>query len=887
MSKLTIKLKLILLFLIIKILPLLVIVYISYIGIENLKRYMNASNVYLYNQSKEIIVNTANESINDSIKNLNKKSQTSLERLTLEIANNISEFLKQRDNDLLFLSSLDINDLVLKNFYTTKVKDISVDSEYFYDDKTKSWNSLDDKKTEEINFEEIKVLDDNKKEFNYINSTKINMTTIPIYKEISFFTLDGIEKYKVSSINKNKLDISIKENTYINSETYFKDIQDLKKNEIYVSEVIGEYVGTKFIGTFTKEKAKKLNIEFNPSKYAYAGKENPKGKKFDGLIRFITPVFKDNIKVGFMAMALDHRHLMEFTDTVNPVGAHSKSKISNPEDGNYAFLFDNIGRNISHVRDYFIGGFDKKTGNRVPPWTSMDVAEKFNKSGIKDLGIFLKTYPTFENQSLSKKANISQLTKSGAISLDCRYLNFAPQCSGWMELTKNGGHGSFIIYWSGVWKLVTAAPIPYYTGKYNNTKRGFGFVTIGANVDEFHAAANETKKNIEKILKTQNKIVQEVSEDNNNEINAYIKKIINELTVISFLMIIIVIAIAIWMSNYISSKIEKLLIGTQKFSNNDLSYRIEVSSSDEIGNLENSFNKMASKMSKLVYEQKQLNEHLEEKVEEKTKELVLINSNLETRISKVVKKNREKDVQLIQHSKMAALGEMISMIIHQWKQPLNAISMINSSAELRILIGDNSEVEIKKDNDLIKKQIEVMTMTMNDFRNFFKNTEKNEYNIYSMIKKTERLIQNIYKYEGIFIKYIIEDKYKELITSGYENEIIQVLINILNNSRDAIIFNNCEQRHIDISLTCDEGDVFISIKDYAGGINDKIKNNIFDAYFTTKKEDKGTGLGLYMVKTIIEKVNGIISVNNKQTIIDNIEYTGVEFIIKLKKEKNG
>ena len=886
MSKLTIKLKLILLFLIIKIVPLLIILYISYIGIENLQRYMKASNTYLYNQSKEIIVNTANESINDSIKNLNKKAQTSLERLTLEIANNISEFLKQRDNDLLFLSKIDINDKVLENFHNVKVKDISVDAKYVYNDKTKSWNS-DDKKLEVPNFEEIKLLDDNKKEFNYIDLIKLKMKTIPIYKEISFFTLEGKEKYKVSSINKNKLDISIKGNTYINSETYFKDIHNLKINEIYVSDVIGEYVGTKFIGTFTKEKAKKLNIEFDPSKYAYAGKENPNGKKFDGLIRLITPVFKANRKIGFLSIALDHRHLMEFVDTVNPLGAYSKSKISNAEEGNYAFLFDSVGRNISHARDYFITGFNKNTGERVTPWTSADVAEKFDKSGMKDLGSFLKTYPRYYNQSLGKKPNMKQLLVDETIPVDCAYLNFAPHCNGWMELTKNGGHGSFIIYWSGMWKLVTAAPIPYFTGKYKNTKRGFGFVTIGANVDEFHSAANETKMNIQKILKVQNKIVKEVSDDNKNEINAYITKIINELTMISFLMIIIVIAVAIWMSNYISSKIQRLLIGTEKFSNNDLTYRISVSSNDEIGNLENSFNKMASKISKLLYEQKQLNEHLEEKVQEKTKELILINSDLENRISNVVKKNREKDAQLIQNSKMAALGEMISMIIHQWKQPLNAISMINSAAELRVLLGENSEVEIKKDNVLIKKQIEVMSTTMDDFRNFFKNTDKNKYNVYLMLRKTETLIQNIYKYEGIFINYLIEDRYKELMTSGYENEIIQVVINILNNARDAIISNNSKHRNIDISLTCENNEIFISIKDYAGGINDKIKDNIFDAYFTTKEDNKGTGLGLYMSKTILEKVNGTISVDNKKTIIDNTEYTGVEFIIKLKKEENG
>ena len=91
--------------------------------------------------------------------------------------------------------------------------------------------------------------------------------------------------------------------------------------------------------------------------------------------------------------------------------------------------------------------------------------------------------------------NMKQLKELGNVGLDCRYLNFAPQCEGWMQVTQNGGYGSFVINWSGVWKLTTAAAIPYYTGQYANSKRGFGFVTIGASVDDFHAAANETKKN--------------------------------------------------------------------------------------------------------------------------------------------------------------------------------------------------------------------------------------------------------------------------------------------------------------------------------------------------------------------------------------------------------
>ncbi len=884
MSKLTIKIKLILLFIIIKILPLLVMTYISYISIKNLNEYMNKSTTYLSNKSKEIILNTANESINDSITNLNKKSQESLERLTLEIANRVSEFLKQRDSDILFLSKLDITDKTLKEFYNSKEKEIVVHDKYNYNDKKQKWYI--DNKIPNNNFTP-KILSDNKTDFNYNPESLVKTKLIPIYKEISFFNLEGIEINKVSSLNQKKLDVSLKENTYINSENYFKKIQYLEEGEIFVSDVIGEYIGSKIIGTFTKEKAKKANIEFDAKSSAYSGLENPNGKRFEGIVRFITPVFKNEIKIGYLSMALNHRHIMEYTDNLNPIGIYSKSQIINAGEGNYAFMWDYLGRNISHPRDYFISGFNKKTGKRIAPWISKDLKDDFLKSGKKDLNDFLLTYPVFKEQSLSKKPNIKQLLEKGEVSLDCRYLNFAPQCNGWMELTKDGGHGSFIIFWSGVWKLVTAAPISYKTGKFKDSKRGFGFVTIGANVDEFHFAANKTRENIKKILKTQNNIVKEIVDDNKYEISSYIKNIIKELTFISLIMIAIVIVIAILMSDYISSKIENLLIGTKKFANNEFDYRINNESNDEIGNLEKSFNEMASKISKLISEQTQLNEHLEESVKEKTKELIEINEDLEIRISKVVAKNRQKDAQLVQNNKMAAIGEMISMIIHQWKQPLNAISMINSSAELRLLIGENTEEELKKDNIAIKKQIELMSTTMEDFRNFFKNNVKNEYKVSSMIKKSINLIEKIYNYQGIFIKLEMQDSFKEELTLGYENEIMQVIINVINNSRDAILMNDCDIKRIEISCKEENDELIISILDFAGGISDEIKDKIFEAYFTTKEKEDGTGLGLYMAKTILEKVNGTITLNNKDTLIDDISYRGVNFIIKLKKETNG
>jgi signal transduction histidine kinase len=881
MKNLSIKFKLILLFILIKVVPLLLISYIAFIGIIKLDKYFSSSTKELFLENKQIISNTANKAISDSIEMLDKKSQQSIERLSFEIAKNVASFLYQRDEDILFLSDIKLNEEVLNDFYKSKQREIIVHEKYYYNEKKQRWETKKEK--ERIKPQERKAqLKDNEKEFNYTDPLELKRVKIPIYKEVSYFDINGKEIYKVSQINKQLLDISQKKNTYVNSEDYFKKIKDLKKGQIYVSNVIGQSVKTNIIGTFTKNKAKKANIAFEPQNHGYAGKENPNGKRFEGIIRFVTPVYKKDKKVGYVSLALDHEHIMQFTDTVNPVDKNPIQDIADASVGNYAFMWDYKGRNISHPRDYSIVGYDPKTGEQAMPWLSEDVAKKYYASK-KDINEFLKDYPKFEEQSLKKKPNMRQLIEDGNVNIDCRYLNFAPQCQGWMQLTQNGGYGSFIIYWSNIWKLSTAATIPYYTGKYANSKRGFGFVTIGANVDEFHAAANKTRNDVRKILHEQTINMKEIVDGNNFEIKSFIKSLINELTVITFIMVVLVIAIAIWMSNYILSKIDKLLVGTKRFANNELDYRIKETSNDEIGKLEKSFNKMASKIKNLIVEQNELNEHLEEKVKEKTKELTIINAELENRVKQEVSNNRQKDMHLVQQSKMANIGEMVSMIIHQWKQPLNAISMINSGIELRLKLKQNDDDALSKDNQSIKKQINLMSNTMSDFRDFFKQKDKTIYKLDEVIHKTINLINDIYRSLGVSINYNTINK--DLKTVGYENELIQVLLNVLNNARDIIKEKNCEIKRIDIDVISMGDDIIIEIKDYAGGIDKAIIENIFEPYFTTKSDDKGTGLGLYMCKSILNKINAEINVENISQTFDNKEYFGANFKIIIQNYK--
>ncbi|MCT7616237.1 HAMP domain-containing histidine kinase [Aliarcobacter butzleri] len=853
MKNLSIKIKLIIIFILIKIIPLLFVSYIAYEGILKLEQYLNKSTNFLYNQSKEVISNTANASIEDSIKILDKKSQESLERLSNEIALNIANFLYERDRDLILLSKLELNQKVLDSFFEAKTKEITIHDEYYYDNETNSYKTKEEIKKVERD-KKTANLKDNEKEFNYIDPIDFKTKNIPIYKEISFFDLQGNEKYKVSTINNQKVNVSDSKNTFIKAEKYFDEIQKLNKNEIYVSDVIGEYIGTKVIGLFTKEKAQKSGIEFEPEKYGYAGIENPLGKRFEGIIRFITPVYKNDEKIGYISLALDHRHLQEFTDTVNPTNSNLKQNITDASLGNYAFIWDYEGKSIVHPRHYSIFGYDKNTGEKVMPWLSLDVAEKFYSSN-QNINDFLKNYPKFEEQSLQKKPNLKQLKEDGNVGLDCRYLNFAPQCEGWMQLTQNGGYGSFIINWSNVWKLTTAATIPYYTGKYGNSKRGFGFVSIGASVDDFHAAANETKEEVTKILDSQTQIISKIMDENKFEIKDSIRALINELSTVTFAMIVLVIIIALFMSSYLSKKIDDILIGTKKFANNELDYRIKVTSTDEIGQLENSFNEMAGKIEKLISQEKKLNTELEEKVIVETS------------------KQKEQEQLLIQQTRLAAMGEMIGNIAHQWRQPLNALGLILQNLKFSYEIGELDEKMIDKSVKKATMLTENMSKTIDDFRNFFRpNKAKENFKINEGITKAVELIESTFEHNNIKLE-------KDFVSSeieffGFANEFSQVILNLLTNAKDAVLENKIENPLIIIQTKIDDEYIYISIKDNGLGIKDEIINKIFEPYFTTKDEGKGTGIGLYMSKIIIENnMNGKIEVKNEQN--------GANVIIKL------
>ena len=825
MNNLKIKTKLILLFILIKVIPLLIVSFIAIEGARELNNYFENSTKSTFEKSKNIIKKTATISISDSIKALDNKSQSAFERLSYEIANSVASFLYERDKDLVFLSTIDLNDKILKNFYKLKTSSISIHEKYIYNDDKKSWeSSISNKK---FNIKEKANLKDNQKNFNKNQKENIKYKEIPIYKEIQVIDLKGNEIYKISSIKDKKINISKKEETYCKAENYFEELKKLKKGDIFVSDVIGAYVRSNIIGTFTKEKAKKMGVEFAPQKHGYAGKENPVGKIFEGIVRFATPIYKDGKKTGYVAFALDHRHIMEFTDSCDPLTQNARQNIADASSGNYAFMWDYEGKNISHARDYFIVGYDKNTGKRVPGWLSADIAKKFKNSGKKDINEFLDNYPKFEQQSLKKKPNLSQLKQLGEVGLDCRYLNFAPQCEGWMQLTKDGGYGSFVIFWSNVWKLTTAATIPYYTGKYANSKRGFGFVTIGANIDEFHLAANQTKKNLNKILDVQVQDMKKELDENKFSVMEYIHNLIHELIFVTLIMVIIIIAIAVWMSNLVTGKISNLLKGTKEYAKHNFNYKIKITSKDEIGELEHSFNNMADEIKELISKEK--------------------NSNILLNI-------KAKEATMASEAKSNFLASMS----HEIRTPLNAI------------LGF---IDILKENEIDEDKIEYLRIVntsghnllsiINDILDFSK-AESNMLLIeYKKVNPYKEFVDILKQFDAnarvknIELKTYISSDLSKCIQLDILR-VNQVISNLLSN---AIKFTP-ENGEIIFNVNYDKTahSIKISVEDNGIGISKDKQKTIFNPFEqadnSTTRKYGGTGLGLTISKKLVTLMGG-------------------------------
>jgi len=234
--------------------------------------------------------------------------------------------------------------------------------------------------------------------------------------------------------------------------------------------------------------------------------------------------------------------------------------------------------------------------------------------------------------------------------------------------------------------------------------------------------------------------------------------------------------------------------------------------------------------------------------------------NLEEVVEEEIANRKAQEKMLIRQSKMASLGEMIDAVAHQWKQPLNSISLANDLLLTTSLSEELDKEYIQEHCQITHSQIEHMVDTLSEFRNFLRpNKNITAFALSKVVDGIKLLVKDEFMREQITIS---DDVQSAQNIYGNEMEIKHVVLNIVNNAKDAFVDNKIKDRKIHIAHDSDHNHDIITITDNAGGIPEHIIDDIFKPDVTTKPEGKGTGVGLYMSTQIIQKHGGTLSVHN-------------------------
>jgi len=348
-----------------------------------------------------------------------------------------------------------------------------------------------------------------------------------------------------------------------------------------------------------------------------------------------------------------------------------------------------------------------------------------------------------------------------------------------------------------------------------------------------------------------------------DEFNANINKAYINSTLFVVVTILASIILSYVLADWLVKPTLQINEAAKKVAGGDLHVALSIDRGDEIGELAQSFNHMVKTLKISDNKLRVSNEELENRVIQRTQELNTLNEDLDHRVKEEVAKRAEQEQLLIHQSRFAAMGEMIGNIAHQWRQPLNALGLLLQNIENAQEMGrlDDAYIQrvVTKGNSLTNS----MSQTIDDFRNFFKpNKESAVFEVSAAILSTMEMLGSTLDNNLITVH---EEMDKTLCIEGFQSEFSQVLLNIINNAKDALVEHRSENREIFIRVSEEDDKVKLEIEDNAGGIPDSSIKKVFDPYYTTKDEGSGTGIGLYMSKTIIESnMKGALSVRNTQ-----------------------
>lgn len=345
------------------------------------------------------------------------------------------------------------------------------------------------------------------------------------------------------------------------------------------------------------------------------------------------------------------------------------------------------------------------------------------------------------------------------------------------------------------------------------------------------------------------------------EYDTNIRDMYRRLALISMLVVLVVLSAGYFFAAWLTRPIVNISEAASRVARGDLAARVDIRRNDEIGQLSASFNQMVDALQQSRDQLQNSNLELERKVAERTHALDDLNRTLDQRVHDEIDKRKQQESLLIHQSRLAAMGEMIGAIAHQWRQPLNALSLVMQNIRMQHAMGTLTEQSMARMQEKSGLLVERMSSTIDEFRNLFKPSKNAEaFNLAQSMRSAADLLDGVFKNHSIELAIVCDDS---ISLYGIPGEFYQVILNLLANAKDALLESRQSHPYVLLRASRAGQRIHIDVEDNGGGIAPEILNKVFEPYFTTKEEGKGSGIGLYMSKMIVENnMQGRLSVAN-------------------------